>query len=153
MAALFVLAVALILWQATRTRPFVLPSYVTVMKPGDQLFPIGVPNWQAPEIPSDPQARLSFLEEHSVRWPGEASAAACDLFVRVSLHHWARRSVAPARLHALEAAGEAGTVPWSSFRWTGQDFLDDDDGDGDRLDVGELRAGGTGAAAEAFCRP
>lgn len=154
MAALFLLAMALILWQATRTHPLVLPDYATVVKPGEQVFPIAVPNWQAPEIPAEPRARFDFLTEHSVRWPGEAPAAACDLFVRMSLQHWARLSLTPARLQALAADGGAGTTAApASFYWTGQDFLDDDDGDGDRLDAGELHAAGPGAAAEAFCQP
>jgi len=145
MAALFVLALALIVWQATRTRPLVPPSYVSVLELGEQVFPISVPNWPAPEIPADPRARFAFLADHSVLWPGGAGAAAgCDLFVRVSLHHWARRAVDPALL---------GASPSATLRWTEGDFLDDDDGDGDPLDAGELRAAGPGAEAEAFCRP
>jgi hypothetical protein len=147
MAALFVLALALIVWQATRTRPLVPPSYVSVVEPGEQVFPIAVPNWQAPEIPAGPQARFVFLMEHSVLWLGRnaGAAAGCDLFVRVSLQHWARRAVDPARL--------GGPARWTTLRWTEGDFLDDDDGDGDPLDAGELRAAGPGAEAEAFCRP
>jgi ABC-type nitrate/sulfonate/bicarbonate transport system permease component len=147
MAALLVLALALIAWQAARTRPLVPPSYVSVLEPGEQVFPVSVPNWQAPEIPADRQARFAFLADRSVLWPGGASAAAaagCDLFVRVSLHHWARRAVDPALL---------GAQPSTALRWTESDFLDDDDGDGDPLDAGELRAAGPGAEAEAFCRP
>lgn len=144
MAVLFLLAVALLAWQAPRTRPLQPPSYVSIPKSGEQVFPIGVPNWEAPEIPADPEDRFAFLDQHAVRWPGLVPAAGCDLFVRVSLHHWARRPVDPARL---------GPGTGRSFRWRGQDFLDDDDGDGDPLDAGELHAAGPGAEAEVFCQP
>jgi hypothetical protein len=153
MAALFVLALALIVWQAPRVKPLVPPWYGSVLKPGEQVFPVAVPEWKAPEIPTDRQARFTFLDRHAVRWPGDLPQADCDLFVRVSLQHWTRRPVQPALLKALRADGMAGPVPWAAFRWTGQDFLDDDDGDGDPLDAGELHTGGPGSEAEVFCRP
>lgn len=144
MAVLFLLAVALLAWQAPRTRPLQPPSYVSIPQRGEQVFPVAVPNWQAPEIPAEPQDRFAFLDERAVLWPGLASAAGCELFVRISLHHWARRPVDPGRL-GLDAG--------QSFRWTGPDFLDDDDGDGDPLDAGELLSTGPGAEAEVFCQP
>lgn len=144
MAALFLLAIALIAWQAPRTKPLVAPWYVSVTRAGEQVFPIAVPNWEAPEIPAAPGERRAFLEKQAVRWPGDLPTTGCDLFVRISLHHWARRPVDPARLDP--GAGR-------SFRWAGTDVLDDDDGDGDPLDAGELRAAGPGAEAEVFCRP
>jgi hypothetical protein len=144
MAALFLLAIALIAWQAPRTKPLVAPWYVSIPKGGEQVFPIAVPNWEAPEIPASSQDRFAFLDEKAVLWPGDLPSTGCDLFVRVSLHHWARRPVEPALL---------GPGAGSSFRWTGPDFLDDDDGDGDPLDAGELRSTGPGAEAEVFCQP
>ncbi len=149
MAVLFLLAVALIAWQAPRTRPLVPPWYVSVLDPGEQVFPVAVPNWEAPEIPADPRDRFVFLEKQAVRWPGTIPAASCDLFVRVSLQHWTRRPVERSRLETLQSDGP---VPGTSLRWTGQDFLDDDDGDGDPLDAGELHAAGAGAEVEVFCR-
>lgn len=144
MAVLFLLAVVLLAWQAPRTRPLLPPSYVSIPKSGEQVFPIAVPNWEAPEIPAAPGERRAFLEKQAVLWPGNLPATGCDLFVRVSLHHWARRPVDLARL---------GLEDGRSFRWASRDFLDDDDGDGDPLDVGELRAAGPGAEAEVFCQP
>jgi len=153
MAALFVLALGLIAWQAPRVKPLIPPWYGSVLKPGEQVFPVAVPEWKAPEIPADRQARFDFLSRYAVLWPGDLPPAACDLFVRVSLQHWTRRPLQPARLAALREGGGTGAVSWASFRWTGQDFLDDDDGDGDPLDTGELHAGGAGSEAEVFCRP
>ncbi|HYO16555.1 MAG TPA: hypothetical protein VE685_25435 [Thermoanaerobaculia bacterium] len=148
MAVLFLLAVVLLAWQAPRTRPLQPPSYVSIPKSGEQVFPIAVPNWEAPEIPAAPGERRAFLEEQAVLWPGNLPSTGCDLFVRVSLHHWARRPVDLARLELNpEPAG------WTALRWAGKDFLDDDDGDGDPLDAGELRVAGPGAEAEVFCPP
>ncbi|HEX6904140.1 MAG TPA: hypothetical protein VF789_30800 [Thermoanaerobaculia bacterium] len=150
MAALFLLAVGLLAWQAPRTRPLVAPAYETVARRDVQVYPVAVPNWDPPEVPAAPAARREFLERRSVPWPGASPEAPCDLYVRVSLHHWTRRPVEPARLALLRRDGGDGST---ALRWTGPDFLDDDDGDGDPLDAGELRAGGPGAEAEVLCRP
>jgi hypothetical protein len=144
MAVLFLLAVTLLAWQAPRTKPLATPWYVSITGAGEQVFPVAVPNWEAPVIPSAAAERRAFLEERAVLWPGNLPSTGCDLLVRISLHHWARRPVDPARL---------GLGAGTSFRWTGSDFLDDDDGDGDPLDAGELRPTGPGAEAEVFCRP
>lgn len=152
MAALFVLALGLIVWQAPRTKPLPQPWYVSVLKPGEQVFPVAVPEWNAPQIPAETRARLTFLGQHAVLWPGVATAAApCDLFVRISLQHWMRRPVAPERLAALREDAVAGPVSWATFHWTGRDLLDDKDGDGDPLDPAELHAAGPGAETEVFC--
>ena len=148
--ALFLLAVGILAWQAPRTRPLIAPSYETAVQRNVQVYPIAVPNWEPPEIPAEPAARRAFLEKHAVLWPGAAPQASCDLFVRVSLHHWTRRPVEPARLAALRQDGGSGPAV---LRWPGPDFLDDDDGDGDPLDPGELRAAGPGAEAEVLCPP
>lgn len=150
MAALFLLAIGLLAWQAPRTRPLIAPSYENVTERSEQIYPVAVPNWDPPEIPAEPAARRAFLERHAVLWPGAVSEATCDLYVRVSLHHWTRRPVAPARLATLRGDGGGGP---SVLRWPGPDFLDDDDGDGDPLDAGELRATGPGSEAEVLCKP
>lgn len=150
MAALFLLALGLIAWQAPRTRPVKAVPYESVLRSGEQVFPIAVPNWEAPEIPAEPAARRELLEKHAVLWPGAVPEASCDLFVRVSLHHWTRRPVDPARLAELREDGGSGPA---RLCLPGADFLDDDDQDGDRLDAGELRAEGPGAEVEVFCRP
>lgn len=149
MAALFLLAVGLLAWQAPRTRPLIAPGYETVTERSEQIYPIAVPNWDPPEIPTEPAGRRAFLEKRAVLWPGGAAPeTACDVFVRVSLHHWTRRPVEPARLSTLRRDGGSGAAV---LRWPGPDFLDDDDGDGDRLDPGELRAAGPGAQTEVIC--
>jgi hypothetical protein len=150
MAALFLLAVGLLAWQAPRTRPLIAPAYETAVQRDVQVYPIAVPNWDPDEVPADPAARRAFLEKHAVAWPGAAPEAACDLFVRVSAHHWTRRPLAIARLAALRRDGGSGPAV---LRWYGPDFLDDDDGDGDPLDPDELRAAGPGAEAEVLCQP
>lgn len=150
MAALFLLAVGLLAWQAPRTRPLTAPDYETVAQRDVQVYPVAVPNWDPPEIPAEPAARQELLNKRAVPWPGATPEASCELFVRVSLHHWTRRPVAPARLAALRQDGGSGPAV---LRWTGPDFLDDDDGDGDPLDAGELRTAGPGAEAEVLCLP
>src|SRR5688572_9894895 len=154
MAVLFLLAAALIAWQAPRTKPLIPPWYVSVLNPGEQVFPVAVPNWEAPKIPADPRDRFAFLDEQAVRWPGAIPKSSCDLFVRISRHHWTRRPVEPALLKTLQSDGQTGSASGTSLRWTGQDFLDDDDGDGDPLDAGELHAADdrAGAEVEVFCR-
>ncbi len=151
LAALFLVALALIAWQATRTRPLSPPDYVSVLEDGDQQFPIAVPNWEAPEIPGEPQARREFLAEHAVEGSPGAAPAPCDLFLRVSLHHWVHLSLAPSALASLSSLPSRSSV--SSFRLLPSDFADDDDADGNSLDPGELHARGPGAEAEVYCRP
>jgi hypothetical protein len=90
MAALFVLAIALIAWQAPRTRPLVPPWYVTVLKPGEQVFPTAVPPDAPLQLPGDPAARLAFLKEHAVEGFTPFPANACEGFIRMSAHHWLR---------------------------------------------------------------
>lgn len=68
----------------------------------------------------------------------------CRLFLRLSAHHWAARSVSPDLI-----PGSA--QPWRLLHLPSPAFLDDDDGDGDPLDAGELREPGPGAEAEVFC--
>ncbi|HSG39998.1 MAG TPA: hypothetical protein VLE27_10205, partial [Thermoanaerobaculia bacterium] len=64
----------------------------------------------------------------------------CRLFVRISAHHWLQRPV------SRPAPGEG------SVRFLlPEALLDDDDGDGDLLDPGELTADAAGAEAEVFC--
>jgi len=90
MAALFVLALALIAWQAPRTRPLVPPWYVSVVKPGVQVFPAAVPPDAPLRPPGDPAARLAFLKEHAVEGFAAFPPGACEGFVRMSAHHWLR---------------------------------------------------------------
>ena len=147
LAALFLVALGLIAWQAVRTRPLRAPDYVSVLAAGDQRFPVAVPNWEAPEIPREPQARRRFLADHAVEESPGAAPAPCDLFLRVSLHHWVHRSLSPSTLSSLPSLPS-----FMSLRLHPHDFADDDNADGDPLDPGELRPGGPGAEVEAFCR-
>jgi hypothetical protein len=155
MAALFVLAIALLAWQAPRTPPTSLPPSVTVTVEGEQLFPLAVPDEALPALPADAADRRAFLTAHAVTWDlgqqpslGDAGAGACRLFLRVSAQHWAVRTLDRSTLLRL-----AGTATSGAFRLEPADFLDDDDGDGDPLDAGELHRGGAGAEAEVDCAP
>jgi hypothetical protein len=90
MAALFVLALALIAWQAPKTRPLLAPPYVSALETGEQVFPVAVPPDAPSEVPTDPTERLAFLKEHAVDGFESFPAGSCEAFVRMSAHHWLR---------------------------------------------------------------
>jgi len=90
MAALFILALGLIAWQAPRTRPLQPPAFSSVLKPGEQVFPAAVPPEAPLRPPGDPAARLAFLKEHAVEGFAPFPTDACQGFVRMSAHHWLR---------------------------------------------------------------
>jgi hypothetical protein len=153
MAALFLLAIGLLAWQAPRTRPTLLPPSVTVTGEGEQLFPLAVPDGEPLTLPADTAGRRAFLAEHAVAWdlgpqPPARGAGACQLYLRVSAQHWVVRPLDRPALLRL-----AGTATPGAFRLLPADFLDDDDGDGDSMDAGELHRGGAGADAEVDCAP
>jgi hypothetical protein len=152
MAAIFVVALVLMGWQAMRLRPVLPPAYELVTKRGEQLTPFAVAWWRAPaELPTEPVARQAALAGRSVLWPGAVPDpnADCQLFLRVSALHWVQRPTSRADLTRWwwGAPGEPGRLGLAPA-----DFADDDDGDGDPLDAGELRADATHAEVEAFCR-
>src|SRR5262245_23027348 len=161
MAVLFLLALALIAWQALRTKPVLPPDFEIATQQGEQLWPPAVPSWRAlPELPQDLHQRLARLESRALAWPLPAAAANlpgvvadCKLFVRISGHHWAERPASPPRLQRwLGRPGKpAPVLAWRQLHLPVAAFLDDDDGDGDCLDDGELREAGPGAEVEAFC--
>lgn len=159
MAALFLLALVLIGWQAVRTKPMALPSLSFGWRGGEQVFPIAAPFWVDPvALPAERLERYKVLRRHSVPWPNigataatDATAAntadgACESFIRTSSSAWVRRGIDPGLLPPAAGGGE-------TLRYAAKDFLDDDDGDGDALDAGELIPGGSGAEVELFCPP
>jgi len=154
MAVLFVLALALVGWQAWRTKPVPAIPFTSVIDPGGLVLPVAVPSWkERPTIPTDREARRAFLEEHSVGDTASQDASLCRLFLRVSSDHWLERAVSVRRLAELTLgrpgrAGPGGSQVWS-FRPGG--LLDDADGDGDFLDPGELTPEEPGAETEVFC--
>jgi hypothetical protein len=158
MAALFLLALALIVWQALRTKPLGPPPLEISTLRGEQLLPVAVPPWRPdPVLSPRPALRLAALTARAVRWPERASARAgssdCQVFVRMSSQHWALRPASMGQVSRWlgpEAASQARET-WRRLRLPVASFLDDDDGDGDLLDAGELRSGGPGAEVEAFC--
>jgi hypothetical protein len=164
MAALFLLAVGLIAWQAPLTRPTVPASTVRATRPGEQLYPIAVPDAAPIPLPArftEAVPEAAAPARPAVAWtPGAGPAAAaatpppgtCDLLLRVSRYHWARRAMAPGELSRLAGAA-AGSKPRQTYRLAARDFADDDDGDGDPIDPGELRPDPPGAEAEVFCSP
>ena len=157
MAALFLLALVLSAGQALRTKPVRFPSYQIVTKAGERLLPVAVPSWlPPPDLPADLPQRLAFLADRALPWTvgeegGEQGVAECRVFVRISSQHWLERPVSAARLGRWRQPGSGAQGSWQRLSFSAGSFLDDDDGDGDPLDDGELRAAGPGAEAEAFC--
>ncbi len=149
MAALFLLALALIGWQAVRTKPLHPAPLSMAWKGGEQVFPITAPFWGDPiDLPAEPLARYQLLQQRSTPWPG-IDPADCEAFIRASSSVWVRRGLDPG---LLPGPGPAAAGP-ETLRYAANDFLDDEDGDGDALDAGELTRSGTGAEVEVFCPP
>jgi hypothetical protein len=139
MAALFLLLMILIVWQAVRTHPLQSFPLVMVLEPGEQVFPVAVPPEGAPRLPAAPAERLAFLEAHAVKGFAAIPADACEGFVRISAHHWLRVPI------ARERGGQA-------LYLAGTGWLTDP-GQGDPLARAELRTSGPGAEVEVFCAP
>ena len=145
MAALFVLALGLIAWQAPRTRPLQVPQFASVLEPGDQVFPVAVPPDAPPPLPGEAADRFTFLADRSVAGFAAAPAGACDGFVRVSAQHWVRLPVSrsaslPVQSGVYHLAAPAGAA--EILRLAG----------GDPLGAGDLLAAGPGPEVEVFCR-
>jgi hypothetical protein len=158
LAVLFLLALALMGWQAWRLEPVLLPPFEVATKPGERILPVAVPSWKAaPELPATPRERLAWLRQRSVAWPGAPAPLAgvpgdCQLFVRASAQHWVARPASPAQLAFWRGGQPAPLAPWQAGAFSAAAFLDDDDGDGDPLDAGELAGpGAPGAEVECFC--
>jgi len=158
MAALFLLALGLVVWEALRTQPVQPPAFEVATLLGERVAPLAVPSWRSPfpELPREPSLRLAILEESAVDWPRARRVqgpAVCEVFLRLSAYHWARRSAPPASVARWLAGGKAGASQesWRRLYLPVASFLDDDDGDGDCLDAGELEATGQGAEVEIFC--
>ncbi|HVR95863.1 MAG TPA: hypothetical protein VMW27_04565 [Thermoanaerobaculia bacterium] len=142
MAALFLLALALIGWQAVHTKPLGPAPLSFAWTGGEQVFPTAAPWWGNPvALPQELPARHQALQEHSVLWPGVPTDGMCEVFIRTSSSTWVRRNLDP---RSLEISGP-------KLHFSATDFLDDDDGDGDTLDTGELTRPGPGADVEVFC--
>ncbi|MEM8932311.1 MAG: hypothetical protein AAGE94_14105 [Acidobacteriota bacterium] len=152
MAVLFAVALALILWRATRIEPPRRPAYQTVVREGEQLFPIGVSVLAERFVLGHPSAHLERLRGTSVRrHDAKPVGLDCELFVRVARNHWRLHVVSLAELDRLDVrrpfdrdVGRYAIAP--------SDAIDDDDGDGRTLDPGELVGPeGPGAEVELHC--
>ncbi|HSU81058.1 MAG TPA: hypothetical protein VLR69_01510 [Thermoanaerobaculia bacterium] len=141
MAALFLVALALLAWQAPRTPPLRPDPFVSVLKPGEQVFPVAVPPEAPPRIPRDSGKRRAFLAEHTVDGFAAVPADACEGFVRVSSQHWLRVPIPPA---SLPTPGREGSYRLADPR--GLDRLADGD------PSAALLAAGPGPEVEVFCR-
>lgn len=164
MAALFLLALALIAWQAPLTRPVPMAPLSLAWTGGEQAFPIAAPLWGTPADFSavsagsagsaEPAARYWMLRRHSALWPRAAEGGRCEVFFRTASSVWVRRGLDPRLLPGPEIISESGRRGGrEALYFAAQDFLDDDDGNGDVLDPGELTRSGSGAEAEVFCPP
>jgi hypothetical protein len=158
MAMLFLLALALMVWQALRTKPVLQPDFEIATKGGEQLTPVAVPSWRPPLAP--PRAlpeRFAFLSSRAALWPAAERSRDelpdCKVFVRISSQHWALRPASRPQVQRwLERpAGAAAEMPWRRLYLPVESFLNDLNGDGDSLDEGELQAAAPGAEVEVFC--
>jgi hypothetical protein len=131
MAALFLLLMTLIVWQAVRTHPLQSPPLISNVNLGEQVFPVAVPPDGAPNLPTAPAGRLAFLKENAVDGFGAFPADACEGFIRISSHHWLR----------LPIARESGSRVL---------YLTDKD---DPLAQAGIRPSEPGTKAEVFCAP
>ncbi len=148
MAALFVLALVLIGWQAVRIKPLNPPPFSMAWTGEEQAFPIAAPWWEAQIVlPAESAARYRVLRRRSSLWPGVPASGECEAFIRTSVSIWVRRGLDPRLLPGPF------TTDRETLRYSAQDFLDDDDGNGDTLDAGELTRSGPGAEVEVFCPP
>jgi hypothetical protein len=149
MAALFVLALGLIAWQAPRTKPLVSPWYVTVLKPGEQVFPVAVPAGAPLRPPAEPAARLAFLKRYAVDDPAGVPAGSCEGFVRMSAQHWLRIPLSRARLAPPPAAPRPGSAdPFHQLY-----HLAASADPTAPITEAELVPAGPGPEVEAFCQP
>ncbi|HXU33145.1 MAG TPA: hypothetical protein VN851_21470, partial [Thermoanaerobaculia bacterium] len=129
-------------------------DFTSVIDPGGLVFPVAAPSWrELPVIPEKSDERLSFLEGHAITASSPLALSRCRMFLRISADHWFERAISTQRWQELTMGqpgrpGAGGEETWS-FRPDG--LLDDDDGDGDFLDPGELNAQGPGAEVEIFC--
>ena len=146
MAALFVLALGLIAWQAPRTKPLIPAWYVNVLKPGEQVFPVAVPPQAALSVPDEPVARLAFLKKYAVDDVTPFPAEACQGFVRMSAHHWLRVPFSGERLTPRPVPGSAGPYHHSYRLAANADPTAP-------VTEAELLATGPGAEVEVFCQP
>jgi hypothetical protein len=154
MAALFVLALLLIFWQAWRTKPLARSGFFLANDPGAQLLPTAAPSWRGSgSIPADAAARLLYLEDHAVRAAAARPPSPCRLFLRISAYHWFERPLSTEGLRELTLGRPGRASRGGSRLWSlpPAALLDDVDGDGDVLDRGELAPEGPGAEAEVFC--
>lgn len=148
MAALFIVALALLIWQAPRTPPLRPEPFVSVLKPGEQVFPVAVPPDSPPRLPHDPAKRRAFLADHAVGGFAAFPADACEGFVRVSAHHWLRVPVPPA---SLPEPGRQGVYHLAHLA-----HLADPrglDGLAEGGPPSALLSAGPGPEVEVFCRP
>ncbi len=143
MATLFILALALIAWQAPRTKPLVPPWYASALQPGDEVFPVAVPPGAPLQPPGDPAARLAFLKEHAVEGFAVFPADACEGFVRMSAQHWLRAPVVRDRQATPPALN--GVYRLAHLAANADPFAP--------IAAGELLPTGPGPEVEVFCRP
>ncbi len=119
---------------------------------GEQAFPIAAPSWGDPVVlPAESSARYRILRQHSSLWPGVAASGKCEAFIRTSASIWVRRGLDPSLLPGPATVAPA--MDRDTLRFSARDFLDDDDGNGDPLDAGELTRSGPGAEVRVFCPP
>ncbi|MEM7048418.1 MAG: hypothetical protein AAF604_02115 [Acidobacteriota bacterium] len=164
---LFTLALAMLVIQAVQLEPLLPPTYEVVWEEGQQLLPVAVsaaPVTIGEEFADD---LPDLLQSRSVLWPrGEGPPAElsqrssdrgspedCELWLRLSRHHWVRRTLSRSELAVLAIAPPlaGGAI---EPRHAVRGFVDDDDGDGDPLDTGEVlsRAPTAEGTTEAWLR-
>ncbi|MEM7048065.1 MAG: hypothetical protein AAF604_00310 [Acidobacteriota bacterium] len=143
MALLFAVAVVLLGWRTARYRPLDPVPFIRTWELGEQVLPLAVPVWRQENPRLAGGGAEIDLERRAVSWSAADDSSRCVAYFRVSLHHWARRPVSPPVIPD-DAVSRRYSMAVS-------DFFDDDDGDGDPLDSGELLRQPAGFPVEVFC--
>jgi len=143
--ALVIVSLAGGAWRATGVSP---QPYDPPWASGDQLVPLSVPLMREGDFMASAPGLAARLQVKSVNWGAPRLEHEYVVYVRISRQHWSRLFISSQDLELLtDTAQEASELRGASpreFRFSVADLLDDDDGDGDPLDAGELLQGGSG---------
>ena len=154
MTLLFLGTLVLVTGQALRVPPLQPLPFVRAWRPGEQVLPVAVPAGEAPIAADLARSPLERLRERAVEWnPGlRQPTLPCEVFLRISRHHWARLAVSHGRLAELLGAEPPDTTDQPVIASvSARDLFEDRDGDGDPLDPGDLRATASGVEVRLYC--
>jgi len=154
MTLLFLATLVLVAGQALHVPPVQPLPFVRAWHAGEQILPVAVPAGEAPVATGLARTPLERLRERAVDWsPGPRQRSLpCEIFLRISRHHWARLAVSRERLAELLGTEPAVSTGGSAIvSLSPRDLIEDRDADGDPLDPGDLSATDLGVEARLFC--